>query len=163
DGALAELEVARQTLPNDARLFELKGYIERREGRWEESTQDLEHAVDLDPRNIFLLAQIVVSYDDLRRYANEEAMLGRMLGIEPNDTDTKVLLAEVEFDWKADTRPLHQLIDEIRAKDPAGVQSMADSWLYCALAERDPATAANALAALGENGFGNATTKFSPR
>ena len=30
DGALAELEIARQTLPNDARLFELKGYIERR-------------------------------------------------------------------------------------------------------------------------------------
>ena len=29
DGALAELETARQTLPNDARLFELKGYIER--------------------------------------------------------------------------------------------------------------------------------------
>jgi len=163
DGALAELEVARQTLPNDARLFELKGYIERREGYWEESTQDLEHAVDLDPRNIFLLAQIVVSYDDLRRYANEEAMLGRMLAIEPNDTDTKVLLAEVEFDWKADTRPLHQLIDEIRAKDPAAVQSIADSWLYCALAERDPATAANALAALGENGFGNATTKYSLR
>ena len=25
DGALAELEIARQTLPNDARLFELEG------------------------------------------------------------------------------------------------------------------------------------------
>src|SRR6185369_9485938 len=30
DGALAEVEIARQTLPNDARLFELKGYVERR-------------------------------------------------------------------------------------------------------------------------------------
>src|SRR5262249_43942644 len=30
DGALAELETAGQTLPNDARLFELKGYIDRR-------------------------------------------------------------------------------------------------------------------------------------
>ena len=33
DAALAEVEVARQTLPNDARLFDLKGYIERRQGR----------------------------------------------------------------------------------------------------------------------------------
>ena len=32
DAALAEVEVARQTLPNDARLFDLKGYIERRQG-----------------------------------------------------------------------------------------------------------------------------------
>ena len=30
DGALAELEIARQTLPNEPRLFELQGYIERR-------------------------------------------------------------------------------------------------------------------------------------
>jgi TolB-like protein len=38
DGALAELEVARQTLPNDPRIFRLTGFIERRQGHWEEST-----------------------------------------------------------------------------------------------------------------------------
>ena len=51
DGALAELEVARQTLPNDARIFELTGYIQRRQGRWEESTRNLERAMELDPRD----------------------------------------------------------------------------------------------------------------
>src|SRR5262245_10642311 len=34
DGALAELEVARQTLPNDARIFTWTGAIQRRQGRW---------------------------------------------------------------------------------------------------------------------------------
>ena len=34
DGALAELETARRTLPDDSRIFELKGYIERRRPRW---------------------------------------------------------------------------------------------------------------------------------
>ena len=86
-----------------------------------------------------------------------------LLAIEPNDVDTKVWRAFVEFDWKADTRPLHQVIDEIRAKNPAAIQSVADSWLYCALAERDPAAAANALAALGENSVGNDVAKYSPR
>ena len=44
DGALAELEIARQTLPNDARLFELKGYIERRRpgGNQEEALRNFE-------------------------------------------------------------------------------------------------------------------------
>src|SRR5207248_2327353 len=50
-GALAELEIARQTLPNDARIFRLTGYIQRRQGRWEESTRDLERAVELNPRD----------------------------------------------------------------------------------------------------------------
>ncbi len=37
DGALAELDVAAKTLPNDARVFELKGYIQRRRGKQEEA------------------------------------------------------------------------------------------------------------------------------
>ena len=52
DGALAELEIARQTLPNDARIFGLTGYIQRRQGHWEESTRNLERAAELDPRDI---------------------------------------------------------------------------------------------------------------
>jgi serine/threonine protein kinase/Flp pilus assembly protein TadD len=163
DGALAEVETARQTLPNDARLFELKGYVERRQGRWEESTRDLERAVELDPRNSSLLGGTASGYAYLRRYGDEAAMLDRALAIEPNDTGLKVSRAEVECDWKANTRPVHQLIDELRAKGNGAIQSVADSWFICALAERDPATAANALAALGENGFGSTTVKYSRR
>jgi serine/threonine protein kinase/tetratricopeptide (TPR) repeat protein len=161
DGVLAELEVARPTLPNDARLFELKGYIERRRGRWEESTRDLERAIDLDPRNTSLLKDTSTSYAHLRRYADEEAMLERALAIQPDNVGLKVSRAEVEFNSKANTLPLHQLIDELRAKDPAAIPSVADSWLFCALAERDLAAAVNASAALGENRVGNAAVRYS--
>ena len=163
DAALAEVEVARQTLPNDARLFDLKGYIERRQGRWEESTQNLERALDLDPRNFNLLRQMAILYDDLRRYADQQAVLDRALALRPDDLEVKVDRANVEIDWKANTWPVHQLIDEIQAKDPAALQSVADSWLLCALAERDPAAAANALAALGDNSVGTEKVKYSPR
>jgi TolB-like protein/Tfp pilus assembly protein PilF/predicted Ser/Thr protein kinase len=165
DGALAEVEIARQTLPNDARIFELKGYIERRRpgGSQEEALRNLERAIELDPRNKYLLQQAALSYGFLRHYRDEGAVLDRVLAIDPSDDETKVSRAFLEFDWKADTHPLHRLIDEIRAKHPAEVQSVADSWLTCALAERDPAAAVDALAALGENSFGSETVRFSPR
>ena len=51
DGALAELEIARRSLPNDSRIFELMGFIQRRQGRWEESIRNFERAIELDPRN----------------------------------------------------------------------------------------------------------------
>ena len=54
------------------------------------------------------------------------------------------------FDWKADTRPLHQTIDEIRSKNPEAVKSVADVWFICALAEHDAAAAEMALSALGD-------------
>jgi len=165
EGALAELETARQTLPNDARLFQLKGSIERRRpgGNQEEALRNFEHATELDPRNVLLLGQTALSYDYLRRYREEEAILDRTLAVQPNDLDKQAWRAFVELDWKADPRPLHRLIDEIRAKNPAAIQSISDSWLICALAEHDAAAAANAVAVSGENRVGNEVAKYSPR
>ena len=162
-GALRELEIARQTLPNDARLFELKGYIERRRpgGNQEEALRNLEHAIDLDPRNFLVLQQTALSYYNLGRYADQEVVLDRMLAIRPNDAETKASRAFVELDWKADTHPMHQLIDELRAKGHGAIQSVADTWLECALAERDPAAAAVALTALGENSLGNTIPRYN--
>jgi TolB-like protein/class 3 adenylate cyclase/Flp pilus assembly protein TadD len=151
DAALAELDVAAQTLPNDAGVFELKGYIQRRQGKQEEAVRSLERAIDLDPRNTFMLQQIGLSYHHLRRFAEEKSVLDRALAIEPNNIDTKVARAFVDFHWKADTRQLHQTLDSIRATNPDATQSIADGWLICALAERDAGAAKNAEIAAGEN------------
>jgi TolB-like protein/Tfp pilus assembly protein PilF/predicted Ser/Thr protein kinase len=151
EDALVELEIAGKTLPNDPQIFELKGYIERRQGKQEEALRSLERSVDLDPRNVFTLQQIALSYAALRRYAEAKSAFNRVLAIEPNDVETKVARAYVELDWKADIRPLHQLIDEIRAKNPAAIRSVSDGWFTCALAERDAAAGRNALLASGEN------------
>jgi serine/threonine protein kinase/tetratricopeptide (TPR) repeat protein len=151
DGALAELEIAIQTLPNDPRVFELEGYIQRRQGRWEEAIRNLERAADLDPHNVFTLEQLALSYQLLRRYAKTESLLDRILSIEPNNLEIKAARAFVQLDWKAETRPLHQLIDEVRATNSGATQSIANYWLFCALAERNAAGAKEALIASGEN------------
>jgi len=161
DGALAELATASQTLPNDPGILALKGAILRRQGKQEEALQNLRHAVELDPLNFSSLLQVALSYEYLRRYADEKDALDRALVIQPDDVQTKVVRAYVQFDWKGNTQPLHQMIDEIRVKNPADVENVADNWLACALAERDAASAADALAALGENKFGNDGVKLS--
>jgi serine/threonine protein kinase/tetratricopeptide (TPR) repeat protein len=149
--ALAQLEVAARTLPNDPRVSELVGYIKRRQGRWGDAIQDLERAADLDPRNVFTLEQLALSYQLLRRYAKGESVLDRILTIEPNNLEVRAARAFVELDWKADTRPLHRLIEEIRTTNPNATSTIANYWLFCALAERDAAGARDALVAAGNN------------
>src|SRR3989440_248915 len=127
DGALAELEAARQSLPNNARLFELMGYILRRQGRWDESTGNLERAIELDPRNVFILQQIALSYSYLRRYPDEKLSLNRVLAIVPNDTETQAARACMEFDSQADNNSLHQLVDSMRATNPALLPTVGDA------------------------------------
>jgi TolB-like protein/predicted Ser/Thr protein kinase len=161
EGALAELEVAHRTLPNDPLIFRVTGFIQRRQGRWEESTRNLERALELDPRNVNTLDNISDTYGYLRRYAEQKSKIDRILAIEPDDVLAKAWRACVELNWKADTRPLHQLIDEIRATNLAAMPKIADQWLLCALAERDLAAAKEALLASDEISLGTDAVRFT--
>jgi TolB-like protein len=151
DGALAELEVARRTLPNDVHLFHLTGSIERRRGNWEEAIRSIERAVGLDPRNVQMLMEIAASYGFLRRYTEAKSTYNRAQAIDPNYVEAKIAPASVEMAWKGDTKPLHQLIDSTRSTNPAAIPDIANTWFLCALAERDPVAAKEASIAAGQN------------
>jgi len=161
DSALDEAEVAHQTLPNDPQILYLNGLIQRRQGQWEESIRTLERAADLDPRNFEILQQVAVNYAAVERYSEEQLWLRRVLAVEPEDAGTKVILAAVDFERRADTQPLHQMIDSVRTANPAAVPDIADWWLQCALAERDAAAAKDALVAAGENPINLGNDLFS--
>jgi serine/threonine protein kinase/Tfp pilus assembly protein PilF len=161
DRALAELDIASRTLPNDSRVFELKGYIIRRQGRQEDGVRSLERALELDPRNFATLQQIALSYEALRRYPEMMTALDRALSIVPNDVDTKITRAQLHLDWQANPAPLHGVINALLAEQPAAASTFADSWLYLALAERDFAAAGRALEALGDHNFGPDAVLFS--
>src|SRR6266487_4255694 len=161
DGAREEIEIARRTLPNDPRTFEWSGYIDRRQGRWQESTRHLERALELDPNNIFVLQQISQSYDMLREYAREAAALERVLAIRPNDLDTRVNRAQVEVFWKADTQPLHELIESFMRQNPASGTRLAPVRILLASAERDPTAGLRAVVDLGENTYGPDAIRYT--
>src|SRR6266705_5698635 len=152
DGALAELEVARQTLPNKARIFQMMGFIQRRQGHWEDSRRNLERAAELDPRDLETLGDLSSDYARFRRYAEAKRWLTRALAVaEPDDVLMKLALPNWELDVNANNRPLHEAIDSLRATNPAAVtSSVAQNWLFCALAERDGAAATQALSSLGD-------------
>ena len=161
DGALAELEIARRSLPNNPRIFAVTGYIQRRQGRLEESMRNFERAIELDPRSLNTLGNIADSYGMARRYAEQKSTLDRMLTIAPNDLEAKAARAFVEVDWKADTGPSHQVINEIRTTNPAAMPQLAGLSLLCALAERDVAAAKDALLASGEFPLGRQAVNFT--
>jgi tetratricopeptide (TPR) repeat protein len=138
-------------LPNDPRPFEITGYIRRRQGRSEEILPNLTRALELDPRNFFILQQTALTYANLHRYAEGVATLDRALSIKPGDPETEAARGMVELDWKAETQMLRDAIDQIRAREPGAIKNVSDYWFNLALAERNAADASEALKALGEN------------
>ena len=153
DEARQELETASRTLPNEPLIFQLAGFINRRQGRWEESTRNLAHALELDPRNTYNLQQIALSYQMLRRYQDAATALDRALQISPNDSGLRVTRAELPLAQLADSKPLHLAIESIVGADPQAASGLCDEWLFLALCERDFEAADRALAAMTPQGY----------
>jgi TolB-like protein/class 3 adenylate cyclase/Flp pilus assembly protein TadD len=161
--ALAELTLARRLLPNDSLVFELTGFITRRQGRWDESTMDLERALELDPRNLFFLQQLSFTYEFQRRYRDLAAVLDRALKLVPSDPETRVARALIDLAERADARPVHATIEAVVAEGPAAARSIADKWLYVALCERDNFGVSRALAVVPPEGISVGSNIWSPR
>ncbi len=153
--ALEELGIARKALPNEPRVFELTSYIDRRQSRWPESLESLKRALELDPRNSYYLQQLARSFDYLRRFAEEAATLDRALAIVPKDTGVRIQRAAIELESRADSKPMHSVIDVVLRENPQSAEDFADLWFYVAFCERDFDAAGRALAAMPETGYTN--------
>src|SRR6266516_3336982 len=116
--ARSELAIARRTLPNNADVFLYKGFVDRRDGHWEEATRNIERALELDPRNFFILQQLALTYWSERRYADEARTYDRALTIVPADPNSRILRALVALDWQADIKPFQTTLSRLVAENP---------------------------------------------
>ena len=136
-------------MPNESRIPLLTGYIDRRQGHWEKSLEEMKQALELDPHNFSILQQISLTYQALHRYEEALSTLDNVLAITPTDAASRVRRAWVAAEWRADLKPLHTTIEAVLADDPSAPSVVVYRWLDLALRERDPAAAKRALAAMG--------------
>jgi serine/threonine-protein kinase len=145
DHARQELNLAQRSLPNNAELFSLAGAIDRRQGRWQQSTQELRRAVELDPGTAFRLQQLAASYHVLRRYSNEEEVYDRALIVFPDDKSIPVSRARIDLDSRGDTRRLRDTIDRLMQQDPKSADEFPAGLFDQALCDRDRDAAERAI------------------
>ena len=154
DQARDELAIAARTLPNDARVLQLAGQIDRRQGRWRDAVRNFEHAVELDPQNAERLGALRDTYRMMRAYKQARETADRRLALKRNDVDARLLGAWIDLDERADTRPLHAVMENVLREDPASSGIRVPGLFVLALYERDFAAADRALALLTDRVFG---------
>ena len=153
DRARAELAIAQRTLPNNPDVFFLSGIIDRRQSRWADAVRNLKRAAELDPRNVFTLSGLGVTYWQLRDYEQVKTTMTRISAVDPNRIDVRLARGSIDVAQRADTRSLDDEIEKILAEDPVQAETDDDfkqSRFYLALVSRNPATLDQALAALPE-------------
>jgi serine/threonine protein kinase/tetratricopeptide (TPR) repeat protein len=148
--ARAELALAQQSLPNNPRVYELAGLIDRRERRWAEATHNLERACELDPRNIPYLITLATTYLWLHDYDQMARVMDRIVAVQPDRSRPRIIRAYIEVDRRADTRPLRAAIEKALANEPGSAEDpfVAGIRLDLALCDRDLDAVSSIVAAL---------------
>jgi TolB-like protein len=125
NSALAAYEEARKRLPNSALVYEYRGFVLRRLGRWQEAEASYKKAIELDPRDVQLLTTVGNEfYLYLRRFDDALASIDRALQIAPD--------AEGEHANKAVVLQAAGRIDEARQELALVPDDVLDDWVVAA-------------------------------
>src|SRR6058998_955572 len=84
DAALKEFEIAQRGLPNESEVYLALGAIQRRQGKWTESTANLEKAASLNPKDSWPLQNLAFNYAMLRNYDVANKTIDRALVLDAN-------------------------------------------------------------------------------
>ncbi|HKP04088.1 MAG TPA: tetratricopeptide repeat protein [Chthoniobacterales bacterium] len=126
DKALNELALARRGLPNDPGVFRAMAAIQRRQGKWDESSASYAKAVSLDPKDPILLENMGMNYLAVRDYANAAKIFDRALKAAPDTFTIRELRARVDFYSKGDLKPIQALLASWPENiDPNGTITLA--------------------------------------
>jgi tetratricopeptide (TPR) repeat protein len=138
----------------------LAGYIDRRQGRWEKSLEEINQALELDPRDFSVLQQIALTYEALGHYKEMASTLDHVLSLSPEDVPSRVRRALVDMENRADSKAFVTAIDAILADDPTVALGFVNPWLLAVLREHDSDNVQRALSNMGEGGCFDETIPF---
>jgi TolB-like protein/Flp pilus assembly protein TadD len=163
DRARSELASARRLLSNEPLVFATLGWIDRRQGQWQDHLRNMNRALELDPRNVFILHQVAGTYQVLRRYNNLVATFDRALAVTPNDAVARVARGLAELDSDATVQPGQLAVQEVLANNPADGVKIVDRWFNIALCARDAKDAKRALGSMLQEGITWGANVRTPR
>jgi tetratricopeptide (TPR) repeat protein len=126
---LAEFEIAKRDLPNEARAYLAIGAIQRRQGKWTESTANLEKAAALDPKSVTILVNLASNYRALRNFEAADQTIDRAIALDAHSfasIGSKGFVAVLKGDLAEAERQLSLIPDE---SDPGGMVTWVRSWV----------------------------------
>ncbi len=97
-----EFEAARRQQPSNSELLQAIGYVERRQGRWEESLARFIEALRYDPRSGIRNFEAGDNYFSLHMYPEAEHYLDRARTLSPDWNNPYIYKAWLYVSWKGD-------------------------------------------------------------
>ena len=153
DRALELLMRVQKARPNFSPV--LIGWIQRRQGRWEQSVKTVEKAFELNPRSSIIANEQGISYTRMRRYKEAEEWYDRALSINPDYHSARLNKAWNYLLWKGNTKEARAVLEKLPQSPIAD-----DFWLLIYRLERKYQEALERLATFTHNSFKDQNSYF---
>lgn len=127
--ALAEFEIARRGLPNESQAYLAIGAIQRRQGKWAESTANLEKAATLDPKNTNVLTNLCYSYMAQRDFEAADKTVDRLIAVSPQSFQARGLKGFVALQWKGDLSAAEKVFSSMPSETDPGLATLGRFWV----------------------------------
>src|SRR5947199_1794652 len=124
--ALDEFAIAKRSLPNSADVYMAIGAIERRQGKWAQSTANLEKAASLSPKDAWVLENLADNYYANRNFEAADKIFDRAIEAAPKSFSPRAEKAKLAVDWKGDLSVMEKALTNVPpGVDPDGLVTFA--------------------------------------
>jgi serine/threonine-protein kinase len=124
DAALKEFEIAQRGLPNESEVYLSIGAIQRRQGKWAESTANLEKAASLNPKDIWSLQNLTFNYQMLRDYDRANQTIDRALALNPTALQLLEVKSKLAIAEKGDLSVAEKAFDAVKSVPMTNTQKL---------------------------------------
>jgi len=128
--ASAEFGRAIQLQPNNSQALQFSGYAHRRQGQWKQCLAELKEALEQDPRDASLTANLASAYNWLRMWKDAGRTAREALSIDPHAVQGMTELLRSILDGSGDVNEAQRVLATFPAEEKILVSSNAGDIRY---------------------------------
>ena len=110
--ALEQFVIARRSQPNNGRLLSAIGYVQRRQGKFEQAVVNIKRACELDPLAPFLALEVGTTFMYLRKYPEAERYYDQAISLAPDLSFAYYCKAWLYLCWEGSTEKARAVLAE---------------------------------------------------
>jgi serine/threonine protein kinase/tetratricopeptide (TPR) repeat protein len=112
DHALEQFAITRKTQPNNSDLLAYIGYVQRRQGKFEQALANLKRASEFDPLSNLVAYEVGTTFLYLRRYPEAKRYYDRAISLAPDVPSAYYFKARLHLCWEGSTEKARVVLEE---------------------------------------------------
>jgi len=119
NAALEQFDIAQKSQPNNAELLSAIGYVQRRQGKFDQAVANHIKSAELDPRSAVRALDVGATYVNMRNYPEAERYFDRAISLAPDWILPYYFKALLYVIWEGSTVKANKVLQEAAGKvDP---------------------------------------------